>query len=302
MAIADFPTRLDLALKALNLSRGRLAARLGVDKSVISRWVRGVNGPTDHNLSKLTALVAEGCPGFTMLDWQVDLARLAERLGVTEETVPATGNRPALALDSWLPPGVLNEALAATALRAHVYTGFWRTTRPTVSPPGRFIHDRAMIHRRKDGLLAFRLGSVGIRFEGWALPNQTQLVAAGVDEATGMFIFVILNAVLRDRADVLDGISLTCQRSQGGTPVAAAFLMERTGFLGDDPEADNRRYEASMYADPFAPEGSIPPAIRDHLFRDIGPTALAAGGDAILRMPFAQSMSRGPDPNVPFPD
>ena len=33
-----FSARLALALKALSLSRGRLAADLAVDKSVVSRW------------------------------------------------------------------------------------------------------------------------------------------------------------------------------------------------------------------------------------------------------------------------
>ena len=41
MAGGDFPSRLLLALKALSISRGRLAVELAVDKSVISRWLSG---------------------------------------------------------------------------------------------------------------------------------------------------------------------------------------------------------------------------------------------------------------------
>jgi hypothetical protein len=112
----------------------------------------------------------------------------------------------------------------------------------------------------------------------------------------------MLNAVLRDRADVMDGLGLTCQRTAGGTPVASAVLMERTGLLSEDQDADDARYEASLRRDPLAPEGSVPEAIRKHLFRDVGPAAMAAGGDALLRMPFARSMSRGPLPGVPLPE
>mgnify|MGYP000007444798 CR=1 FL=1 len=36
--------------------RGRLAADLGVDKSVVGRWATGAVRPSDHNLSRLTAL------------------------------------------------------------------------------------------------------------------------------------------------------------------------------------------------------------------------------------------------------
>ncbi|MDB5481168.1 MAG: hypothetical protein JWO83_2221 [Caulobacteraceae bacterium] len=299
MGSNDFPLRLELALKALSISRGRLAALLGVDKSVVSRWIKGVNGPTEHNLSNLTAIIAERRPGFTMLDWEIALPRLAEKLGVEagEET-----RRPPPGLADWLPARVLDEAMATAAARGDVYAGLWRTTRPAIDPAGRFIHDRVLIRRGVGGLLGFRLGVGDLRFEGWACPNQTQLVGAGVDEETGLFIFIIFNAVLRDRADVLDGLSLTCQRSAGGAPVVGAVLMERTGLLSDDPEADDARYEASLRGDPMAREGSIPEAIRNHLFRDVGPVAMAAGGDALLRMPFSASMSRGPLPGVPFPE
>lgn len=300
MSSEDFPHRLELALKALSISRGRLAAQLGVDKSVVSRWIKGVNGPTEHNLSNLTALIAERRPGFTMLDWEIPLPRLAEKLGVEE--VGADARRPPPGLADWLPARVLDEAMATAAARGDAYTGFWRTTRPAIDPRGGFIHDRVLIRRGVGGLLTFRLGVADLRFEGWACPNQTQLVGAGVDEETGMFIFVIFNAVLRDRADVLDGLSLTCQRTAGGAPIAGAVLMERTGLLGGDADADDARYEASLRGNPLAPEDSVPESIRHHLFRDVGPSAMAAGGDALLRMPFARSLSRGPLPDVPFPE
>jgi hypothetical protein len=150
--------------------------------------------------------------------------------------------------------------------------------------------------------LTFRLGVIDMRFEGWACPSQTQLVAAAVDAETGVFIFVILNAVLRDRADVLDGLTLTCQRSRGGSAVAGSVLLERTGFLGGDPAADDARWEASIATNPFVGPETLAPGIAEHLFRDVGPAALASGGDALLTMAFGRSLSRGPDPKAPFPE
>lgn len=70
--------------------------------------------------------------------------------------------------------------------------------------------------------------------------------------------------------------------------------MERTGDLTDDQAADDAQFEAAVLANPLAPEGSVPPHVRDHLFHDIGPSAFARGGPALLMLPFVQSMSRGP--------
>jgi pimeloyl-ACP methyl ester carboxylesterase/transcriptional regulator with XRE-family HTH domain len=82
-AAADFAQKLDLVLKALNLSRGRLAQTLGVDKSVVSRWVSGATLPTDNNMSLLTEAVARHRSDFGRLDWELDAIAFAARLGVT---------------------------------------------------------------------------------------------------------------------------------------------------------------------------------------------------------------------------
>ena len=78
---ADFSAKLSLILKAFSISRARLAADLGLDKSVVGRWVTGAVAPAAHNLSLLTAYVTQRVPGFTNLDWDRSLAGLAERLG-----------------------------------------------------------------------------------------------------------------------------------------------------------------------------------------------------------------------------
>ncbi len=294
MIDGHFPAKLELALKACSMSRGRLAAELGVDKSVVSRWLNGANAPSGHNLSSLTALVAARFEGFTMLDWEGDLAHLAAKLGVEETNGRSASGGSGAPSVGWLPPSVMEEVLATTKSRGGAYEGFWRTTRISNEAPGRFVHDQILMRREENGLLSFRLGVIDMRFEGWAFPIQTQIFSIGVDPGTGVFVFSIFNAVLRHRADVMDGLTLTLTRNAGGTPVAAACLVERTGMLSGDWAADDARYEASISQNPLAPEGSIPDAVRAHLFRDVGPAAFARGGDALLMMAFAQSMSRGP--------
>lgn len=288
---ADFPGRLLLALKALSISRGRLASELAVDKSVVSRWLSGRQAPSGENLANLTALVASRRPGFTLLDWELDLEGVAARLGVAPAPAAADGWGP---LGGWMPEAVLRESKALTDLRGDAYEGIWRTTRPAIGRPGRFIHDYVLIRRAENGFLTLRTIVEDMCFEGWTFLTQTQLFSVSADARTGIFILSIFNAVLRHRAEVLDGISLTIQRVGGGSPVAGAVVMQRWADLTGDAAADEAAHLELSRADPLAPEGSIPDHIRDHIFRDVGPSALAAGGMALLAMPFAQSMSRGP--------
>ena len=287
----DLPARLNLALKALSLSRGRLATELAVDKSVISRWLNGRQAPSGQNLANITALIASYRPGFNLLDWEGNPEAFAAKLGVGGS---AARHFPDHLPFGGLPENVLREAHNITELRGEAYEGFWRTTRVAIGQPGRFIHNHLMIRRNAAGALTFKLGVEDMRFEGVSFPTQTQLFSIGADARTGIFVFTILNAVLRHRAEVMDGLALTCQRIGGGTPAALAILMERCGDLSGDPDADAATFEATVGNDTLAPDGSISDQIRDHLFRDIGPAALAAGGAALLMMPFATSMSRGP--------
>ena len=45
MPDAAFSSKLQLVLKALSVSRGRLAAEIGVDKSLAGRWCSGAVRP-----------------------------------------------------------------------------------------------------------------------------------------------------------------------------------------------------------------------------------------------------------------
>lgn len=99
VAAPDFARKFGLVLKALNLSRGRLAQTVGIDKSVVSRWASGTQVPTDHNLSLLTEAIARYKPEFTRLDWELGDEAFAARLGIA----PAAAEMPALAPDLALP-------------------------------------------------------------------------------------------------------------------------------------------------------------------------------------------------------
>lgn len=280
--------KLELALKALSTSRARMAADLAVDKSLVGRWVSGKVVPSAHNLARLTELIARRRPAFTMLDWDRDLEGLAVALGVEAKS---SGDQQAVI--DWIPPAILREALQGTAARGGAYEGIWRSTRPSSDLPGRFLHDHLLIQRSANGLLSFRTGVEGVSYEGGALLLQHQLFSVAADSAHGTLLFSIFNGVARQRAEVLDGVTLACLRDAGGSPVASTCLLERVSDLTGESEADIQAYEALIAAQgsPLAPEGSVPEAVRAHLARDADPARFGLGG--LLRMYFGQSMARG---------
>ena len=82
-----------LVLKGLTISNGRFAADLAVDKSLVGRWIAGTVTPSAYNRERLTRLIAERLPGFSLLDWDRPLADLA---GVVDRRggVPGRGGDP----------------------------------------------------------------------------------------------------------------------------------------------------------------------------------------------------------------
>lgn len=287
----QFFKKLDLVLKVLSMSRARLAADLGVDKSIVGRWVTGSVQPSSHNLSRLTGLVAERIPGFTALDWERGLEGLAEFLGADPAALNGSnGHRAELAL----PLPLLDQALATSQIRGEAYEGFYRSTRPYVLAPGRFVHDGAMIRRDASGFMRLTMGTAGTVVHGWVLPFGAQLFTVAVDVTSGAMIFGIFNGVGAAKADLVDGLCLSTALDAGRTPTAHAIVFERVGDLTGDAAADDRRFAELTGLNPLAPEGSISDELRHHLTRDFGPIQAALGGDMLLRLPLTRSLARGP--------
>lgn len=287
-----FSAKLGFVLKALSMSRGRLAADLGVDKSAVGRWVSGAVKPSAHSLSELTALVAAKVEGFTIHDWDRSLESLAGQFGVDPNAVPGSK---ASRLAETLPMGLLDEILDTTARRGAAYEGFFRSTRPYARYPGRFIHDQVMIRRDANGVLRFDLATGGVIVKCLLLPLQNQLFVIGAERTSGALAFGIINGVNTVQAGAMDGLLLNCALDAGRTPTASAVILERTGDLNGDPAIDDVRFAELAVLDPVAPEGSVPRDVSAHLVRNIGPDSLAMGGDWLLRLPIARSLSRGLD-------
>jgi transcriptional regulator with XRE-family HTH domain len=282
--------KLEFVLKALSLSRIQLAAELGVDKSVVGRWVTGAVRPSAHNLSRLTALIAGRVPGFNLLDWDRDQAGLASVLGVDMGAGRGVG---APVYGDGLPLQLLDQIASTTRLRGGAYEGLFRTVRPYAQAPGKFIHDHILIRRQPNELLRYDMLTGGVAVQGWVLLLQNQVFCMGSELTSGSIAFAIFNGVNTLQAGRLDGIILNCALDPGRTPTATAVVIDRVGELTDDPKADYARLQSLASDDPVAPEGSVAPDMAAHLLREIGPAQLALGGDLLLRMPLTRSLSRG---------
>jgi transcriptional regulator with XRE-family HTH domain len=289
-----FHQKLAFVLKGLSISRGALAAELGIDKSVVGRWVSGRVRPTSHNLSRLSAYIGTRVEGFTTLDWERPISGLAVMLGAS----PEAARQAAGAADAVNLP-LLAESRAVTARRGNCYEGIFRTTRPYAQYPGRFMHDAIMIRPGEEGDLRFLLLNGGVRVEGVVLLQQTQLFIISADYTSGAYAFGILNGVNTVKAGVLDGLLMWCSLDSLRTPTASAILVERVADLTGDVTADDAAFAELCAADPLAAEGSLSPEIINHLTRDIGPSQIANGGDWLLNLPIARSLSRGVGPAIP---
>ena len=292
MARSDFGDKLDLVLKALAMSRGRLAFELGVDKSLVGRWVSGAVTPSAHNLASLTALIAKKRAGFTMLDWDHDLSGLAARSASILRPCH-TANSPRHSRGRWrCRPAWLRRRGAKPREGGPPYEGFFTSTRLAFTRPGEFLQDRIMI-RKRDRLLHMRWGNSAYECAGWLLLLANQLHGVLVDESDDSVLFCLLNGVNMPQVDVLDGIFMAIAKDGAQTPGAAACLLEREGFLAGDDEADNAHYETLKQQSFLLREADVPAHVRAHIVRDVGPAAFAAGGDLMLSAPLARSLSRG---------
>lgn len=289
-----FSQKLDLVLKALSMSRGRLAADLGVDKSLVGRWASGAVTPSAHNLENLTRLVAQRRAGFTMLDWDRDLDGLAQVFGVEPATARAPDRPADPAVVEGLPLPGLDMVRMMTERRGATYEGFWRSTRPSIAMPGEIFHDYGMIRRGPDGLLRFKMGGSGLLFDGWLMPVEGQVFAILFDTVGQTPVFLVFNGVSLHKAVQLDGLILAAALNAARTPSAYPVVLERVGDLTGDHETDDERCAELLQLDTAATEETAPEAMRKHLIRDIGPAAAASGtGELFLLSTWASSLSKG---------
>lgn len=283
MSGTNFPQKLQLVLKVLVISRTGLAAALGVDKSLVGRWASGAVKPSNHNLANLTRFIGEKIPDFTILDWEHDMGAFSARLGLAEAK---TSSAPY----AWVPDEFQEEGERRAEMKGPLYTGLWRSTRPSHDLPGRFIHDISMISTDEHGRFRLSIGTELVRYHGWSMMLGNQFFGTAYDLVGMTAMFSIFQGVAHQRPMVLDGINLATLRDAGGSPTASRCVLQRIGELSGNPEDDNALFERTVAQNnPLAPEGSIDPELAAHLT-----TGVIGEAEGILRVLYSQALSRGP--------
>jgi hypothetical protein len=227
-ALPGFAARLAILLDRLNWSRGELARRAGVDKSVALRWASGAVVPGEASLVALTAAVREVVPGFARADWHLPEAAFAARLAPAEPAAPP-------------PPGAFPLLRAALCEQPEAtlrrYTGSWLLLHASVQNRDRLaiVGYLAGVAPR-DGALHMRAeGSVQgtWRAEGPLVPMHRLLYLALEELGQGdSMAFGVLWGAASGRAMVMDGIASSAASSLRGPAVATRMMALR---LDDDP-------------------------------------------------------------------
>ena len=290
--VDDLAAKLDMLLKACSLSRVALAQQVGVDKSLVGRWVKGTIHPGEHNLTRLTAVFQTYFPDLTLADWYEEPAVLAKRSGIAYRAGLIPG--PDLKAD-----GPFAKIMAASEpeieFRAKAYEGFWRTTRPSLLMQDTLFHEYGIFRRSDDGMIEIVMEGQGLTFTGWMFPMLGNLYVFLFDPVGRTPLIVLMKGVTLPRAMSMEGLLLLSALDPARTPAVFPILLERVGDLSGDREVDDARMREIIESPP-EPMEPVSDAEREAMiYREIGPEAVKAGGN--LFMTVAGTLSRGKTSN-----
>jgi transcriptional regulator with XRE-family HTH domain len=237
----DFAVRLRLALGQANLGRAAVAREVGVDKSVVTRWLSGQVRPAEHNLIALTELIAQRLPGFCTADWTRPEAAFNAALRILLAPVPGPATAPGLLGNAvqWAAAQGLDKALTQ-------YGGLWL-----------FMYDSVRVARPFAVVGEFRL-SAGVleaefrddhnwhgRGPAFALNNKLWVAAEEVARQDSFGFAVFWGSATR-RAEVLDGFAMVREFAPTASPGVTHMVGFRLADLLADPVAAQERWAACV--------------------------------------------------------
>lgn len=276
MTLPDpFAARLRLALGRANLSPASLGAAVGVDKSVVSRWVTGKVRPTQHNLTRISAVLAARLPGFSALTFDLSDAGFLEFLDPKSDQIEPGS----LAQSLPIPFDLLTSARKETARRGMEYVGTYTLYYWAFGRPGQFAR-MALMLRVENGLIEARYGAEGFSFCGWALLLLNRMYLIMAEERFEAMAFLVLNAGQQPRAKFITGL-LTGPAEGLLVPTSGAVVLVRSGDVTEDRGADLAQFEAASRCTALVDEGQVPEAVREFLRR------AAARNGPLMQVPFS---------------
>lgn len=257
--------RLSLALKTINVSPAALGAAVGVDKSVVSRWLSGKVRPSGHNLTRIAVEIARHRPGFSTLALEGSDEEFRRALDLAVQGVASSVAQASPGDSSVLPIpyDLVNASRNEVARRGDEYFGHYDVHYWSFTQPGR-IARLALMLRPAQGLIEARYGARGFEFRGWALLLQNRLYVQLAELRHDAMLYLVTNAGQQPRAALISGIILG--PSDGNLmPTASGVILTRAGEIEGRIDADDRAFEARADGDPFAGGDATPATVRDLL-------------------------------------
>lgn len=286
----SFSGRLALALKVVNLSPAALGAAVGVDKSVVSRWLSGKVRPSGHNLVRIASEIARLRPGFSTLAFEAPRDHFMVALDLADAGLPAAtvATRPTAGGDGLiLPFDAINDARKETERRGVEYFGHYSLYYWSFTRPGR-IARMAMLLCPRDGLIEARYGAQGFEFGGWALLLMNRLYVQLSEKRFQAMIFMVTNPGQQPVARRLTGLMMG-PSDRLMVPTASPMVLERERDLIGDHAADTAAFESAQNFDPFADGEAAPHEVRACLENMVTMTRVSESGVALVQVPTAEA-------------
>lgn len=283
-----FGGRLQLALKVVNMSPAALGAAVGVDKSVVSRWLSGKVTPSGHNLSRICTEIARRRPGFSALALEGPAEVFREALGLG--AVPGAAARPEIAAPAggglMLPWDAIGDARKETERRGLEYFGHYAMYYWSFTRPGRVVR-MAMMLRPNDGLIEARYGAQGFEFGGWALLLMNRLYIQLSEKRYQAMIFMVTNPGQQPKTHRLTGLMMG-PSDRLMIPTASPLVLDRLRDVTGDAAQDEADFMAAQELDPFAGGEAAPPDVRRGLETMVTTTRSEAGGVSLFQVPTVE--------------
>ena len=296
----DFSARLQRVMADLNISRVTLARELGVDKSVIGRWLTGINQPTGHNLTRLTEIVRRSWPDATLDFWHQPLPeiRLTTPIVMAQPaTAPAEGGLVVTGLRTPAQPNVDAN-----------YVGLWGGFYQSTQNRGSVVLAVMYLWTDPAGLrCVFTEGKVSASGAAIAIGPRLHLILE-IDPLHDRLCLFIFNGVGSSDTAAMDGVYSISAGDTVTCAAASPIVMFRIGDAADYVRAGSLEgvmkalYEINVrnvphstgVGDPAAGLGSIMPA---EILRIVCPLVGVPQADGktdhVLRMPASRSLPTG---------
>lgn len=293
--LQQFGDKLGLVMKIANISRGRLAASVGVDKSVVSRWLNDAVRPSGHNLTLVTNLFRQELPGFfSLLTWELDYPEFARAVGAPVAAVQA----PAPPADApMLELATVAVSRTVVPREGLVFPGLYVGFRKAYANNGMVVVQGLMLRIEGDRLAA-RCSDGLFTYRGEALLLRGQLFVL-VEETTRLdeILTMVLSGVTAPMADVLDGLIMGVSGDRTCTPSATTIVYQRQADVTGDDIQDDAAWQACIQElarlnGERRGRELMPPEFARVIDNLVGVPRDGQDFDHVLRIPFSRSFTR----------